>query len=274
MSAVNPGFWTSWRAYLLKDLYLHTAEYLSGLREDRERHISSLLSLVSEKDVSALGSFIGEMPERYILSTSKRRVVDDFRLVENVKKKSFDMRIDIRPDGITELSVSAEDCPGLFSRIVGFLSSKGLNIVEGRLFTGKNGIVIDKISVSNWKEIWWDGLAGDLEDGLRKIIVHDKPVNVVRREKRAEVPFGVFIELDNEASDEFSLLEVFSPDRMGLLYDISHVMFKTGINIVSARINTDRGLAHDVFYVQSGKLKLTGERTLEVLSEIWAILKK
>ncbi len=273
MSAVNPDFWTSWRAYLLKDLYLHTAEYLSGLREDGEEHISGLLSLVSEKDVPAFESFIREMPGRYILSTSKRKVMDDFRLVENVKKESFDMRIDIGPDGIAELSVSAEDCPGLFSRIVGFLSSKGLNIVEGRLFTGKNGIVIDKASVSNWKEIWWDGLSGDLEEGLRKIIVHDMPVNVVRREKKAEVPFGVFIELDNEASDEFSLLEVFSPDRMGLLYDISDVMFKAGINIVSARINTDGGLVHDVFYVQSGKSKLTGESALETLSEIWAVLK-
>jgi [protein-PII] uridylyltransferase len=274
MSAVNPGFWTSWKSYLLRELYDHTMDYLMGIRADRSEYIKSLQTYCPDIVMSELIDFLEEMPERYLLSTTKGKVVEDYKLMQRVKESGFAMRIDSRSDGVAELSVSAEDCPGLFSRIVGYLSSKGLNIVNGRIFTGRKGIVIDKISISNWKDVWWEGLARDVEDGLRGIIVEGKPINIVRRQRQAGGPFDIFIELDNEASDEFSVIEVFSQDRLGLLYDISHVLYKKGIDIVSARINTEAGLAQDVFYTQTKKDKIDYVKAQEVLAELWAILKK
>ncbi len=275
MSAVNPGFLTSWKSYLLKDLYERTVDYLSGIKEDRTEYIHSLQSLSPEIDKQYLKDFIDEMPDRYMLSTTKTKVLEDYSLVKKMKESGFSMRVDSSPEGVAEIVISAEDCPGLFSRIVGFLSSKGLNIVNGRIFTGKKGVVIDTISISNWKDIWWDGLQKDLEEGLRSIIVDKRPVSIVRRSRKAESLFDVFIELDNEAADEYSLIEVFSPDRLGLLYDISNVMYKKGINIVSARINTEAGLAQDVFYIQINSEKLKDTIIVqELLSELWSILKE
>ena len=273
MSAVNPGFWTSWKSYLLRELYDHTMDYLMGIRADRSEYIKSLQTYCPDIVMSELIDFLEEMPERYLLSTTKGKVIEDYKLMQQVKESGFAMRIDSRSDGVAELSVSAEDCPGLFSRIVGYLSSRGLNIVNGRIFTGRNGIVIDKISISNWKDVWWEGLAREVEDGLRGIIVGGKPINIVRRQRHAGGPFDIFIELDNEASEEFSVIEVFSQDRLGLLYDISHVLYKKGIDIVSARINTEAGLAQDVFYTQTKKDKIDYVKAQEVLAELWSILK-
>jgi [protein-PII] uridylyltransferase len=274
MSAVHPTFLTSWKSYLLKDLYERTKEYLLGLKEDREEYIKSLQRKSPEVETSDLVTFIEEMQDRYMLSTSKANVLKDYELAKEMKKSKFALRIDKMPEDLVEIAVSAEDSPGLFSRIVGFLSSKGLNIVNGRIFTGKRGLVIDKISISNWHEIWWDGLERDLNEGLRSIIVKREPVNVVRRSIKSESFFDVFIELDNEASDEYSIVEIFCTDRLGLLYDISTVMYKIGINIVSARINTETGLAQDIFYVQTDKREKVNNRTVyELLSDLWNVLK-
>jgi [protein-PII] uridylyltransferase len=214
------------------------------------------------------------MPERYLLSTSKSKVIADYELKKKAAWDFFSMRIDNRSDGVTEIIICTKDSPGLFSKIVGFFSSKRLNIFSGSIFTGKSGIVIDKISISNWKDMWWEGFEKDLEEGLRGIIVDEKPVRIVQRKCVTNSLFDLFVELDNETSPVFSIIEIFTQDRLGLLYDISTIMYEKGIDIVSARIHTESGLAQDVFYVQSNNKKIIGIMIQELLSELWTLLKK
>ncbi|OGW29515.1 MAG: [protein-PII] uridylyltransferase [Nitrospirae bacterium GWC2_42_7] len=272
MSAVNRTFFNEWKLYLLEDLYLRTADYLNGIKEDRSEYIKELRSLSHGLDEGKIFSLLEEMPERYMLATTKKKVIEDHILIEQMKKSGFAMRIDKKTESVIEIIITAEDRPGLFSLIVGFLSSKGLNIVAGRIFTGKKGLVIDKISISNWNEVWWEGLQKDLEEGLRNIIVERKPLHVVRRKKTVKSLFNIFVEIDNESSDDYSLVEIFSPDRVGLLYDISDVMYRKDVNIVSARINTDAGLAHDVFYTQIEKKKVDNINAQELIAELWSML--
>ncbi len=271
MSAVNPGFWSSWKAYLLRELYEQTLNHLSGIRRDRKALIRELQTSVPAPEMKQFSDFVGEMPERYLLSSPNKGILEDYRLVQQVKETGFAVRTVVAGE-MAELSIYAEDCPGLFSKIVGFISSKGLNIVSGRIFTGRAGIVIDKISVSNWRDIWWDGLESDIEEGLRALIMEGKPLAVVRRAGHAVLPFGVFIELDNEASDEYSIVEILSPDRMGLLYDVSQCIYEKGVNIDSAKILTESGLAQDVFYVQKKKAKINYVDTEDLLAGLWAVL--
>ncbi len=274
MSAVNPRFWTSWKAYFLRDLYLSAREYLSGIKEDKAEYLKSLQSFSPEIRPEELIRFIDDMPERYLLSTSKSKVIADYELKKKAVWEFFSMRIDNRSDGVTDIAICTKDAPGLFSGIVGFLSSKRLNIFSGNIFTGKSGIVIDKISISNWKDIWWEGLEKDIEEGLRGIIIDEKPVQLVQRKEERNSLFDLFIELDNETSPVFSIIEIFTQDRLGLLYDISKVMHEKGVNIVSARIHTESGLAQDIFYVQTNNGKIADSMIQELLSELWTLLKK
>ena len=274
MSAVNPRFWTSWKSYLLRELYLSTREYLSGIKKGRAEYLRSLQADYPGIMTEELIRFIDEMPERYLLSTSKSKVIADYGLKKKAVWEFFSMRIDNRSDGVTEIVICTKDSPGLFSKIVGFLSSKRLNIFSGSIFTGETGIVIDRISISNWKDIWWEGLERELEDGLRGIIVDEKPVQVVQRTGETNSLFDLFIELDNETSPVFSIIEIFTQDRLGLLYDISMIMYEKGLNIVSARLHTESGLAQDTFYVQSDNKKITDTAIQEILSALWTLLKK
>ena len=274
MSAVNPRFWSSWKAYLLRDMYLSAREYLSGFKEDRTQYLNSLQSYSPDIPADDLLRFIAEMPDRYLLSTSKSKVIADYRLKKKAEWDFFSMSIEHRPDGITEVVICTKDSPGLFSKIVGFLSSRQLNIFGGNIFTGSGGIILDKIAVSNWKDIWWEGLEKDIEEGLRGIIVDEKPFRFVQRRSETSTLFDLFVELDNETSTECSVVEIFAQDRLGLLYDISTVMYERGIDIVSARIHTESGLAQDIFYVQADDSKINGTLIQELLSALWTLLRK
>lgn len=274
MSAVNPGFLSSWKSYLLKELYERTKDYLAGIKVDKVEYIKSLQQLSSGVNIRHLAEFLEEMPEKYMLSNTKPRILEDYIIVKQMRESGFAMRIEKWADGVAEIVISAEDRPGLFSKIVGFLSLKGLNIVNGRIFTGKKGLVIDKISISNWKDIWWSGLEHELEDGLRGIIADGRTFSVAGQRRKAESVFDVFIELDNEAFDEYSLIEIFTSDRLGLLYDIATVFHQKGIDIVSAMINTEGGLAQDIFYVQSGMKKINNILAQELLADLWTTLKE
>lgn len=273
MSAVNPKFWTSWKAYLLKELYLHTMKYLAGLKQSSREYMKGLITHLPAGEGSAVAGFVENMPERYVIFTAKEKIMEDYRLVKEMETQGFAMRVDMRPEGIAELVICTRDFPGLFAKLSGFLSSKGLNIVQGRIFTGKKGIVIDKISVSNWKEIWWEELEQDIEEGLRRLLLHGVPLQVTRQERRGDGIFDIFVEFDNESSEEYSIVEVFSPDRIGLLYDISQVLHEREMNIDSARINTDSGLAHDVFYIQREGRKVPAADVQGLLSGLWAVLR-
>ena len=55
--------------------------------------------------------------------------------------------------------------------------------------------------------------------------------------------------IDNHGSDFFSILEIFTQDRLGLLYTISKTLSETELNISFAKISTKVDQVVDVFYV-------------------------
>jgi [protein-PII] uridylyltransferase len=273
MSAVNPDFWTEWKAYLLKDLYEMTLNHLRGIRKDPVAYIESILSSCADADREGLSSFINEMPEKYLLSTPPEKIHEDYNLARSVRKDGFAVSISEKARGITEITIGAWDSPGLFSRIVGFLSSKWLNIVRARLYTGKNGLVIDKIQVSNWKELWWNEMEDVIKNGLKDVTAGAGSIILRGIAKEVNGKFDVFVELDNETSEESTVVEFFSKDRHGLLYDVSKLMHESGLNIISAKVNTESGIAQDVFYIQHDGKKVNGLKAVKLLESLWKNLK-
>ena len=273
MSAVNPQFWNAWKSSLLEKLYARTSQYLSGSGGvTKQRDVSALFPRETALQ-NELSRFLAAMPDRYLLSTTDARLKEDFLLHRKASVQGTAVRIDVMPDGIAEIVIGASDAPGLFARIVGFLSMKKLNIVHGRIYTGKNGIVIDKIAVSNWKDVWWDGLEHDIVKGLEDAVMERKDLQLAGPNHGAHGLFDAFVEIDNESSELYTLVEIFSQDRIGLLYDISKMLYQKGVGVVSARINTEAGVVQDIFSVCSGGGKLDYEKGLEILSGLWHILR-
>ncbi|HXX80696.1 MAG TPA: [protein-PII] uridylyltransferase [Thermodesulfovibrionales bacterium] len=293
IASVSPDFWTEWKAYLLKELYEITSQYLSGfpgvspmsrgLGSVQAAHPFTRTMVCSDNERAGLEQFLALMPERYIVSSTPERISADYGLYRQVTERGFGLRVREDSAGTAEIIVGAWDSPGLFSRVVGVLSSLGLNIYRARVYTGKGGIVIDKIQIANWGDICWDGLCQDLESKLRdEACSRDEEqwsrsgIQEIRSlqgysEVKPEVlgRFGPFIEIDNESSRESSILEFFAQDRLGLLYDATSLIHERDIDIISARINTESGIANDIFSLQQRGRKLEGMTIHELLLSLW-----
>ena len=57
------------------------------------------------------------------------------------------------------------------------------------------------------------------------------------------------VTVDNRTSEQFTVIDVFTQDRVGLLFAITHTLFELGLRIHLARISTNADQALDVFYV-------------------------
>ena len=259
MSAVNEGFWNEWNASLLTGLYIKTRDHIKGV----DHHNCLLLD-------KKLQIFVGDMTERYLLSNTLDAIKSDHELVISAKKSGLAVSILANSESAAEITVVTYNKPRFFSRIIGVLSARGLNIVRARLFSGNKDITIRRIVVSNWKTLFWEGMEDSIVQDLKAVVLHDQPVNFSMRptkEKRLRTKRSeVFLEIDNEASEIYTLLEVMFPDKIGLLYDITTRLHKYNIDILSAVINTDDGTAHDVFYLQKDGVKLGYEDCLAVLN--------
>jgi [protein-PII] uridylyltransferase len=57
------------------------------------------------------------------------------------------------------------------------------------------------------------------------------------------------VTIDNRTSEQYTVVDVFTQDRVGLLFAITHTLFKLGLRIHLARITTNADQALDVFYL-------------------------
>ncbi|MFO0753690.1 MAG: [protein-PII] uridylyltransferase [Thermodesulfovibrionales bacterium] len=260
MSAVNPHFWTEWKAFLFHDVYLKTKEHLQG---NRRRYFSTADRKLRE--------FVETMPERYRISSTDETLHADCLLAERAEKEGVALSLLESHDNAAELTIAAANKPGLFSRIVGVVSRSGLDIRRARLYTGDKGIVVDKIILSNWREVWWQGMEEQLKGDLTEAILSGTDAPPFQGRRSRAVPdrrFRRFIEIDNETSGDSTIIELLLPDRLGLLYDIATCLYGHTTDIVSAIITTEDGIAQDVFYVQHDGKKLGTKTSLDILASL------
>jgi [protein-PII] uridylyltransferase len=81
------------------------------------------------------------------------------------------------------------------------------------------------------------------------------------------------VECDNSASQLSTLVQVHAVDEPGLVYKIASALATLGLDIVCARIATEKSDALDVFYVTDGKgMKLSPALMQSVKDSLSAML--
>ena len=70
--------------------------------------------------------------------------------------------------------------------------------------------------------------------------------------------------IDNSTSGRFTIIDIFTHDRAGLLYAITRTLFELGLSVGRAKIGTFLDQVVDVFYVTDQQdRKIKDERRLE-----------
>ena len=88
-----------------------------------------------------------------------------------------------------------------------------------------------------------------------------------RRLHELEFPTGIAI--DNKAHPVCTLIQIETPDRVGLLYDLLTALGKEGANIALSRISTQKGAAVDTFYITDSTTrgKITDSNRIAALQQ-------
>jgi [protein-PII] uridylyltransferase len=185
---------------------------------------------------------------------------------------------DFQREGLLELTTVSEDYPGLFSEISGILTLNNLNILAARAYTWSNKIAVNVLELSYPPDpLKLHNIYRSVENLLQSAIKEELDVSNLLSKKQSPFKHGqirfestgkVEVRVNNIESDFFTIVEVYSPDELGLLYKITKTLFQNGLDIRFAKIGTKGEMAADIFYVkeQMGG-KITDESKLEELKK-------
>ncbi len=270
MRAVAPKVYNNWRDMLLSDLYMRSLKTLEhGGREaiDPVRRLawvkaSVRAELEAKAPAQAVSEFLDHMPDRYFLTVAGGDIKLHFDMMRAIEERPLVCRHRHFPDlEFSEFMVVTRDRPGLFSRIAGVLTANNLNILSARITTRDDGIALDVFRVSHLgaagaialDEDRWPRVERDLErvlSGDQDIVALVAQAQTTRFGARKFVRrVATEVTVDNRSSEEFTVIDVFTQDRVGLLFTITHTLFELGMKIHLARISTNADQALDVFYI-------------------------
>jgi [protein-PII] uridylyltransferase len=261
---VGPGTWNNWKAMLLRQLYKQTADALEGGLETLNREnrkddaVLALRDRLKGWDTAALDHETARHYAPYWqgLSTDTHEVFA--RLLQGLSDD--EIRIDLHPDpdrDATRACFALADHPGIFSRLAGALALVGANVVDARTYTSKDGYAtavfwVQDIEGKPYEVSRLPRLRGMIDKTLKgEVVARDalKDRDKVKKRER-EFRFPTHITFDNEGSEIYTIIEVDTRDRPGLLYDLTRTLAVNNIYIASAVIATYGAQVVDTFYVK------------------------
>jgi [protein-PII] uridylyltransferase len=261
---VGPGTWNNWKAMLLRRLYHDTAEALeNGLenvnRDKRENESKKALreALADWTPADLRVELARHYPPYWQgLSTETQAVFA--RLLRGLGDD--EIRIDLHPEpdrDATRACFALADHPGIFSRLAGALALVGANVVDARTYTSKDGYAtavfwVQDADAKPYDESRLPRLRNMIDKTLKGEVVAREALKDRDRVKKREreFRFPTHITFDNEGSDIYTIIEVDTRDRPGLLYDLTRTLANNTIYIASAVIATYGAQVVDTFYVK------------------------
>ena len=261
---VGPGTWNNWKAALLRALYRQTVRALETGLEDLNRENRgteakrALREALSDWDAKDLRIETGRHYPPYwqglhltahtVFANLLRGIDDD------------EIRIDLHPDtdrDATRVCFALADHPGIFSRLAGALALLGANVVDARTYTSKDGYATAVFWIQDAEGRPYEAsrlkrLSNMINKTLKGEVLATEAIRdrdkIRKRERAFRVPTS--ITFDNEGSEIYTIVEVDTRDRPGLLYDLTRTLANNNIYIASAVIATYGEQAVDSFYVK------------------------
>ena len=280
LSAVNPAVWTSWKSELLSELYLKAKAMLEEQLTGEELLMSS--TYVVPKEVTKHSELISESHvQEHIDSINDIAYAHHFseeeiaRHIEEIQKGVKISTLFKELPNFTNITVITKDFPSLLSRLCGVLSINDANIHDAKIFTRKDGIVIDTFNVTDFrthKKIEperYQKIRNDLSAVISGLLeLSQEFAKMKSRWWRIENKFfkrSGKVKITFEEHEKYTIIDVFSPDRLGFLYQVTKKMNELGLIIYFAKISTKGDDIVDSFYVLDRNGKKVSQNDYELI---------
>jgi len=280
INATNPTLWNSWRAQLLRQLYIATKRALSrGLDNPIKRE-----SAIAQKKEQAL-KLLPFNPS--IISFLWRPLAGDYFIQHDAEDIAWHTQAilehrepetplvmfkevsDQHNIGGTQIFIYSHTKHHLFATTAAVLEQLKLNILDARITKTKDNFNLNTYMVldQNGRPLSDDPLRLDevkqrLVNALRQ---PQNPPTVARRHthrwlKHFTMPTQVSI-YDDEIQG-YTIVEVVTPDRPGLLARIGRIFLENELELQKAKIATLGERVEDVFFITGKDLKPLGDSKL------------
>jgi [protein-PII] uridylyltransferase len=292
----GPNVWSDFKASLVRELYVRALAHLRGgespetvapdAAAPRARVRADLLADCGANPES-VEAFVASLPDRYFVAFDASAARRHLRVVQAQHERGDTLAIERRhvpSAGHTELVVACADRPGLLALLAGAMAAERIDILGARIFTRHGGQALDVFYV-RYDEDADDDAAPvwrNLDKNLRALLEGTLSVEVLVESRRRKGLFNkavprvpTRVDIDNTASSGFSVIDVLTEDRLGVLYLITKTLFELGLTIELSKVTTEANRVIDAFYVREvggGKVREPArlaeikERLLDVLA--------
>jgi len=282
--------WTEWKGNLFQELFEKTSELLETGADDMERatelferRVATRRSGATEELVeegvaaTAIEEFFDLIPQRYFLSHTPTQIVRHARVaIEHRRERLFTHGIREMRGDFSEFILYTRDVHGLYSNVAGVLTAHHMNILGANVYTTRDGMALEVYRVAtpagdeaSRAQVWEDFL-GSLERVLRG------EITVAELLKRRGRPIGALIapspgrpeevELSNDESDFYTIVDVLANDRLGLLHDLTRVIAEHGYEVYISKAGKVLDQVSDTFYLKDAEgRKISDEGAIAAL---------
>lgn len=276
LTCVGPGNLTAWKDELLREFLRRTqvffrhgpdllrAEQTELMRERRRQATERLLDEVPGPELEVV---FDSMPERYFIENAVTRIAAHVRLLRSRSGPCAVSFTHHPKRGYSEMVLSAEDHPGLLAKVAGVLFANRIDILDAAIYSraasaaSPNGEALDIFRVRKAYQgaVTDQARIASIERDLRAVLsgsmtvealVASRPQGKSLLERRKPKVPATEVRTDNDASAEFTVIDVFTEDRPGVLYSIAHVLHDSGLDIHRSKVGVEADRVADVFYVR------------------------
>nr|WP_242482148.1 [protein-PII] uridylyltransferase [Thiocystis violacea] len=281
--ATNPARWNSWLDALMRELYYGTRRaLLRGL--DNPQAQDELIAQKQAESTRLLARY-GVEPDAcealwlklsldFFLHNSPDEIAWQTRQILQADPSQHPLIV-IRPltaRGGTEVFIYSRERPNLFARTTATLDQMGLNVMDARVMTTNDGMVVNSYQVLDQ-----DGLPIDDPlnmDEIRSMLQANisepahASIKVARSVPRRHrhFPTETRISFAADESNHRTIMRLTTLDRPGLLAEVGAVFQGCGIRLQNAKIATVGAEVDDVFFITSEEATpITCEKALACL---------
>jgi len=296
LTSTGPKTMTRWKYELLYELHDRTLKYMrrgpdllaaerAELVEERQQKAARLLDEAGGWS-SAVEAFAG-LPDRYFAEQQAETIAEHMRLMRG-RSQPCAMAIAHSDRGtFSELVLAADDTPGLLSKVAGVLFANRIDILDAAIYVREavpgmhvrgealdvfrvrkepDGAVTDEGRIAAIRRDMEDALSGKVT--VEALVAKRPRLSPLYQRAKPQVK-ATEVNVDNDASRTFTIVEVFTEDKPGVLYTITHTLAEQGFDIHRSRVGVAADRVADIFYVRDDatEKKIENEDRIAALSE-------
>ncbi|MDX1649806.1 MAG: HD domain-containing protein, partial [Myxococcota bacterium] len=276
MRASSESAWTEWRGELLAELFERTSEFLEAGADDDRVALEQIEARVATRKEAArrelrglgvsagrIDAYFEDMPRRYFVSHTPRQIARHAMAVLSLRADQLYVlaKREMRA-GFSELIVCTRDVHGLYGDVAGSITAAGINILGSHVYTTHGGLALEIYRVTTpeggreeRREAW-----ARLEEILEQVLRGERSVAELLRRRRRPVGATVTpsrtppsVDVRNDVSDFYTVVDVTTNDRLGLLYDLTHTIAEHDLEIYISKATTVLDQVADTFYVKTAE---------------------